>query len=297
MVVSAQKFGGSWTQQKLGILRKYLNAYTIALSDQPYELVYIDAFAGCGYIEQDKIRIPLFDDEIQLETDEYLEGSARLALGIDLPFQRYIFIEQNRSRCEALETVRHHFHNLSNQIEIHPDEANSRLQRICSETNWSRKRAVLFLDPFGMAVDWTTIEYIAKTKAIDMWYLFPLGVAVNRLLKKDGRIEDACRDRLNRIFGTKDWHNEFYKVCPQADLFDTFDSTKKIANCERIGRYFIERLQEEFPCVQQNPAILCSRTNNPLYMLCFAIANPSLAAQKLAMKIAKHLVGQCRSKL
>ena len=45
------------------------------------------------------------------------------------------------------------------------------------------RRAVLFLDPYGMEVEWDTMVAIAKTQAIDLWILFPLGIAVNRLLK------------------------------------------------------------------------------------------------------------------
>ena len=46
-----------------------------------------------------------------------------------------------------------------------------------------------------MQVQWDTMKAIAETKAIDLWILFPLGVAVNRLLKKDGNIEDSWRLR------------------------------------------------------------------------------------------------------
>ena len=50
-------FGGPWTQQKLNILEHYLDAYTTALKNQPFRLVYIDAFAGTGRIElQDRAR-------------------------------------------------------------------------------------------------------------------------------------------------------------------------------------------------------------------------------------------------
>ena len=44
-------FGGSWTQEKLNILRGYLDAYTTALKDQPFKLIYIDAFAGSGNLD------------------------------------------------------------------------------------------------------------------------------------------------------------------------------------------------------------------------------------------------------
>ena len=39
--------------QKLGILEAYLDAYTTALKNQPFELVYVDAFAGTGRIMRD----------------------------------------------------------------------------------------------------------------------------------------------------------------------------------------------------------------------------------------------------
>ena len=42
------RFGGPWTQEKLGILRRYLDSYTTALKNQPFHLVYVDAFAGAG---------------------------------------------------------------------------------------------------------------------------------------------------------------------------------------------------------------------------------------------------------
>ena len=43
-------FGGAWTLKKLGILERYLDAYTTALKSQPFKLMYIDAFAGTGQI-------------------------------------------------------------------------------------------------------------------------------------------------------------------------------------------------------------------------------------------------------
>ena len=44
-------YGGEWTHQKLDILEDYLNAYTTALKNQHFRLLYIDAFAGTGYVE------------------------------------------------------------------------------------------------------------------------------------------------------------------------------------------------------------------------------------------------------
>lgn len=48
-----QQFGGSWTEDKLKRLQKYLNAYTTIFSKNPRAQhlipIYIDAFAGTGY--------------------------------------------------------------------------------------------------------------------------------------------------------------------------------------------------------------------------------------------------------
>ena len=44
-----------------------------------------------------------------------------------------------------------------------------------------KNRAVVFLDPYGAQVDWSTIRDIGETKTIDLWVLFPLGQAVNRM--------------------------------------------------------------------------------------------------------------------
>ena len=49
-----QRFGGAWTEVKLDAVNYYLNFYTDVLKNKPtpqnpFELWYIDAFAGSGY--------------------------------------------------------------------------------------------------------------------------------------------------------------------------------------------------------------------------------------------------------
>ena len=70
MTISHQ-FGGSWTQDKLNRIEKYLNAYMTIMTKNPrakyYKTIYVDAFAGPGYRKIKKINnefeFPLFDDE------------------------------------------------------------------------------------------------------------------------------------------------------------------------------------------------------------------------------------------
>ena len=72
-------FGGPWTELKLAILKGYLNAYTTALKNQPFRLVYIDAFAGSGGVELTSVELTSHDEEKL----KFIEGSASIAVDVD----------------------------------------------------------------------------------------------------------------------------------------------------------------------------------------------------------------------
>ncbi len=290
-------FGGEWTTQKLEVLAKYLRGYTTALKKTPFQKFYIDAFAGTGYRdarrddEEDSPQNPLFPDMVEAEPQSFLDGSARLALKIELPFDQYVFIERSAERCANLENLKSQFPSLANNIDIRQGDANAKIQELCA-TDWRSKRAVLFLDPYGMQVEWTTIEAIAKTKAIDLWLLFPLGIGVNRLLTKSGDIPNSWRNRLNLLLGTEDWYDEFYKVEITPTLFGENKETLIKAKMETIGRYFNNRLKSVFVGVAEEPGVLRNSANNPLYLLCFAVGNEH--GKDIALRIAQHLLKEVR---
>jgi three-Cys-motif partner protein len=286
------KFGGSWTEDKLGLVHKYLPAYTTALKNQSFHLYYIDAFAGTGYRtlkESEDSSQLMFPEMFEPGVQEFLDGSARVALEVEPRFDQYIFIEKDKNRFAKLQQLKEDFSDLQDDIELVQAEANTHLQKLC-RSNWLglRQRAVLFLDPYGMEVKWETIEAIANTKAIDLWLLFPLGVAVNRLLRRDGQIDEGTRNKLDQFFGTNDWYDEFYKASEMPSLFDNLPGQQKDANFDSIQRYFIERLESVFTEVAQNPRRLYNSRRNPLYLLCFATGNPRGAP--IAVKIAQHIL-------
>lgn len=288
--MAKQKFGGDWTQNKLERVSKYLKAYMEIMKLRQYTVSYVDAFAGTGYVELARkgSKELLFPELAEPETRQFIDGSARIALQIDHPFHEYHFVEKNPSRCQDLEKLKTTHSELQESIRVHPREANEFLQDFCENRNWRTNRAVIFLDPYGMQVEWKTIELIAKTKAVDLWYLFPLGVAVGRLLTKDGKIPKMWQDALTRIFGTADWNDAFYQKQVNQSLFGDIESTQKIGDAEVIAAYFVRRLKTIFPGVVEKPLPLYNRNNVPLYLLCFATANP--AAVRPALRIASHLL-------
>jgi three-Cys-motif partner protein len=59
-------------------------------------------------------------------------------------------------------------------IKVIAGDANQEIPQLLKFVNWRGVRAVMFLDPYGMNVDWSTLQAIANTRAIDVWFLFSL---------------------------------------------------------------------------------------------------------------------------
>jgi three-Cys-motif partner protein len=291
------EFGGPWTTQKLEVLAGYLRSYNTALKNQPtpanpFRRSFIDAFAGTGYRElrrdePESRGALLFPDLATEEPQQLLDGSARLAIQTRPRFDDYIFIEQRADRCAELETLKAEFTDLAQDIDIRRAEANAEIQRLC-KLDWRSRRAVLFLDPYGMQVEWPTLEAIASTKAIDLWLLFPLGIGVNRLLTKSGDIPPSWRKRLDLLLGTSDWFEEFYRKEVVLTLFDDESEYLVKAKMEAIGKYFNNRLKTMFAGVAESPGVLRNSANNPLYLLCFAVGSET--GRPVALRIAEHLL-------
>jgi three-Cys-motif partner protein len=286
------RFGGSWTETKLEILRSYLESYSTALQKQRFTTAYIDAFAGTGYRASEQADAegqPLFPDLAEAAPQEFLEGSARIALRVKPRFDRYVFIEKEADRCRQLEALRNEFPQLSEDIQIRQGDANAVIQTLCKKS-WKSHRAVLFLDPYGMQVEWATIGQIARTGAIDLWLLFPLGIGVNRLLPRSGQIPEGWRARLDRFLGTDDWYESFYRSETTTNLFGEEETTIVKARVEEIGEYFVDRLKSVFPGVAPKPKVLVNSTNCPLYLFCFAVGSANPNARAIALRIARHIL-------
>ena len=291
------QFGGGWTELKLRMLREYLAAYVKVLKNQPFERLYVDAFAGTGYREVARAEpdIGFFAPELaEDEPQDFFDGSARIALRVQPTFQRYVFIEQSARRLAELLKLKEEFAELADRMEFVRGDANSVLQGLCGNWNSRTMRGVLFLDHFGMQVDWSTVQAVARTQAIDVWILFPLGIGVNRLLPRNGKIPDAWRARLDRVLGTTDWYDAFYRPARIKPLFGTEVRMVKTGSFNAIAEYYQDRLRTIFPAVADNPKVLANSRGAPLFLLCFAVGNPSRRAQEIALRIAQHILGKDR---
>lgn len=282
-------FGGDWTEQKLSILAQYLTTYRTALKKQPFRMVYLDAFAGTGYRQAQRLGKAyrsIFNDIQEAEPQRFLKGSAKLALEVRPPFHEYVFVESDADNVKALERLKDEHADKASMITIVQDDANDFVRNYCAQKDWRLARAVLFLDPFATQVQWSTVEAVAATGAVDVWILFPM-MAVNRLLANDP--QKACRPRLDAIFGTSDWFNRFYRLNRQESIFgQPLEEVVKACDFDAISEFYLERLRVIFAGVSDHPKVLCNSRGSPLFQLFFAAAN--VKGAEIAVRIADHLL-------
>jgi three-Cys-motif partner protein len=292
--VDDQSFGGEWTESKLRNVKSYLEGYQQALKNQRFTLWYVDAFAGTGSrsapeaVDTSNSLLRFLRDETDDEDEDagrYRDGSAKIALALQRPFDRYLFIEKSKSKCDELQSIiKRDYAHLIDRCSIRQEDSNTALFQWCKERNWAQDRAVVFLDPFGLQVNWSTIESLGSTKAVDLWYLFPLSLL--RLLKRDGQIEQSWRARLDSVFGTTEWESRFYERF-ESPLFEGIEVVQRIANADSVRGFIEERLRTCFAAVAKGK-VLTNSKNSPLFLLCFAVANKNGAP--IAMRIAQSIL-------
>lgn len=274
-------FGGVWTRIKLEALEKYLTAFNTALSKQSFTRLYVDAFAGTGRCD---IKV---DGEKQT-----IDGSARRALVTSPSFHKFCFIELRAKKLDALKALSAEYPGKT--IEVIQSDANAALKTICTQYQWRNERAVLFLDPFGMHVEWSTLEAIAKTGAIDVWYLFPYAGLYRQAAKSADALDADKEASLIRVLGTDDWRQAFYAQNPQSDMFGSNGDVRDTDHRQML-EFVSKRLKCLFPAVT-NPKVLYQGGDSknpsgaPLFALYFAASNPAPQAYGLATKIAKGIL-------
>ena len=259
--------------------------YQKALSNTGLATIYIDGFAGSGEVPLSERQDGLFDEDVQL----VIAGSAERAMSIVPPFARYVFIDRRKACIEKLqENFGDHVN--AGRTEYIVGDANDAIRTFCQKEDWRSRRAVVLLDPFGGQVEWATIEAIAKTKAIDLWYLFPAGLCVFRQIGSDGSVHHTHEASITRIVGTEAWKSAFLTPSLQSDLFGDTGRQEKIVTPESAAAFMIERLQSVFRGGVLDVMIPLGRHAYASYYLLFAWANPSPNAAALARTLSKAAV-------
>ncbi len=274
-----QDFGGKWTKNKIEILEKYAGAYLQIMKKHPYwKKIYFDGFAGSGLIKRSG-ESGYKDDTI---------GAARRIIEIDNPisFDEYRFVEKDKQNFNKLKKNLSGFSKTKN-VECLNSDCNEELKRLADDLKRSKSKCLAYIDPYGMQLEWEAISRLKELNNIDIWLLIPTGMGVNRLLKRDGNINDRWLERLEKTFGLtyQEIKRYFYEERKEITLFGEEDiKTKRENAIRRAADLYIERLKSVFKFVS-NPYILTNTKGYIMYH--FLMASNYDKAEKIANDIIK----------
>lgn len=286
---------GPWAKEKLDCLERYLIEYTRIMSNQDWceGFYYVDAFAGSGMAPlrsyssttDNQPSFFEFDEESKSEVTEYVMGSPHIALGIERPFTKYFFVDRSNDKTENLLSLKEEYVG-DRAVDIRTDDAENAIREIISEQDivaGGKKRGFVFLDPFGMQVKWNTIESIARTQSLEVLINFPLDMAIQRMLPKDGSISAENRGLLDAYFGTSEWTDHVYDQ--QTDLFNEPTQKKYGDSSVRLVNWYRERLANIFKYTA-TPRVILNTRGHPIYYLLFAGPNET------GNRIVDHILRQ-----
>lgn len=298
-----RRWGSTWTDEKLDAFEKYVKAYLTILNKYKrqfgWSTIYIDAFAGSGSCGEEDLTgddgsQSLFDPDVieDFTVDDSYKGAAERVLGIEGmdPFDYYFFIDKEKDAIEGLEQMLREKNYLSGRnCYFSCTDANDQLRKISESLYRSTNRALALLDPFGMQVEWSTIEALSRTHC-DLWILVPSGVIINRLIKRDGTL--LYPDKLTKFFGLSEDEicEIFYKKRVRKSLFEEVEDTVKISNATmQIAMVYLTQLKKVFECVIDEPLVLYNSRNVPIFHFVFASHNET--AKKIASEIIARKKG------
>lgn len=291
-----KKFGGSWTEEKLTAFEKYVKAYLTILNKVKrkygWKTIYFDGFAGFGerkeVIPKQNSLFNFIIDANRKNDYSVYKGSVERILSLPEPykFDWYYFIETNSKYIEELnKLVENKYKSLKPKIAIRDDDCNNQLSLLAALLKRDKRfTALVLLDPFGLQVKWESIKKLEDTKS-DVWILLPSGVAINRMLPKNGLIK--YQTILEDFFGKPidELKKIFYFESGQKTIFDDRKSVVKISNAiDKIVEIYIKQLEEVWTYVTKKPMILKNSKNVPIFHFLFATNDP------VGLKIASDII-------
>ncbi len=296
-------WGGKWTEEKLEAFEKYVRAYLKIMHRQrekykswPSQIIYFDGFAGRGKYDKSEEEIKyvqlLFPNFTSTpEEAKVYEGSPERVLKLKPGFDIHYFVDVVKKNIKQLEKyVKEKFPEKFENCKFIHGDVNEVLKDFSQEMKKNKSSvALVMLDPFGMEINWKSIEYLKDIRIrIDMWILVPTGVAVNRLLDKNGKLKKSAK--IETFFGItkEEIENYFYKEETNSNLFrkQKDKKTKDPDAINKIAQLYVERLKTIWKYVSEKPLELKNSKNSVIYHFIFASNNET------ALKIANYIIGK-----
>ena len=190
---------GVWTEAKHRLVAYYAALFSKGMKEK-WKRVYIELYAGAGYSH---IR----------DTERVIAGSPIQALKLKVPFDKYIFCEQDPEKLEALR-ARVRLHAPSADVTFIPGDCDANVDKIAAAIpRYSKTNKVLslcFVDPNDIGIKFATLQELAK-KYVD--FIVLLALYTDALRAEKHYIKNPSK--IDQLLGTSAWHDR-WKTAKQA---------------------------------------------------------------------------------
>lgn len=217
-----------WSERKLEILRKYLDAATRILGSVG-QVYYVDGFAGRGsYGRPDEAQVP----GSPLQAAQLAESNDRVGRSYSL---RCINVERDRGTFDELQEITEPYRKYVRNIHGEFAEKIDDILAMIADSP-----TICFLDPFGVnGIDWVAIQTLIQRKGFtDFWIRFD----VKEVRRREGYYNsdlagaDKQYDILCNVYGIQDKHQ----------LHKLLDGDTAEARTNNAINLYTSRLIEEF---------------------------------------------------
>lgn len=276
--------------------KKYVDAYLTIMEAHKnkygWKTLYFDGFAGSGDLNRKGNKPELTDSSPSLDLgieegeSKVYKGAAERVLSLKKKFDYYYFIDLDDESLKRLQEKLQPF-DMGYRLQFRQGDANQWIKELAAALNKDKKlKALVLLDPFGMQINWESIELLKDT-ASDVWILVPSGVIINRLLDKKGQLINISK--LCSFFGMteEEIRKEFYSENVNTTLFgEETRVQKKPDPIRNITDLYVKRLAEIWKHVTKEPLVMKNTKNVAIFHFVFASNKPA------GLKIAKDIIGK-----
>ena len=213
---------GSWGEEKYRHVALYSALFAKSMRNKWDCLVYIDLFSGAG---RSRIR----------GTSRIVNSSPLAVLGLPNKFDRYIFCEKARGKCDALKKrIVREFPGLDTHIIA--GDANEKVDEILEKMPSYRRDfrvlAFCFADPYALSnLRFDTLRGLSS-RYMDFLVLIPSGMEAHRFehaLVKDGNLT------VDEFLGNKEWRGVWIEVQKKGISFERFIVQELGKSMETLG--------------------------------------------------------------
>ena len=198
---------GTWTEAKHRLVAYYAALFSAGMKDQWQKRVYIELYSGAGY---SRIR----------DTDRLIAGSPIQALSLKVPFDKYVFCEEDARKREALQ-IRVGRHAPSADVTFIPGDCDDHVDEILAAIpRYSKTNKVLslcFVDPNDIGIKFATLKALAQNY-VD--FVILLALYMDALRAEQSYVKNPLK--INHLLGTSSWRERWTTAKEKGAEFPRF---------------------------------------------------------------------------